>query len=235
MSNRKIMGKNCLKELLKSAPQRILKVYTSKDSDDLLTILQENQIPVKKLSKKELTNMVDSESHQGYVAQVSEKPAPKLENLYHKEKSLVVMLDSIFDPQNLGAILRACECFGVDAVVWSKNRGSSITPTVSKASVGASELIETIQVSNLVETIKSFKKHGYWAVTTEIANDAHSLADFDFPEKTVLILGSEGTGVRPLVSKQADFRVYIPMAGMIDSLNVSQATAVLLAQWHSNP
>ena len=141
------------------------------------------------------------------------------------------MLDSIFDPQNFGSLLRSAECFGVDGVIWSKNRGCELTPVVSKASVGASELLPLLCVSNLAETMRKFKKNGFWIVTAEIGEEAKSLDSFDFPEKTLLIMGSEGKGVQKLLSKEADSKVYLPMYGQIDSLNVSQAASVLLYQW----
>ena len=139
-----------------------------------------------------------------------------------------MLLDSIFDPQNVGAILRSCECFGVDAVIISKIRGCSITPTVTKTSVGATELVPIAEVSNLTTTIEKFQKAGYWAVTAEISDKAIPLNTFEYPEKTVLILGSEGKGVQKIISKKADFHVFIPMLGRIDSLNVSQAAAVFM-------
>ena len=225
------MGKNCLIELVRYDPERILNVYTFKKEDPLISDIQRQGISVKVVSKKELTALVDTESHQGFVATIKDKNNPGLKEFLEqpRKKSMVVMLDSIYDPQNLGAILRASECFGVDAVVWSKNRGVDITPVVSKASVGASEIIDIIKVSNLVDAIKKFKKAGYWVVAADADETAKPLNSFDFPEKTLLIMGSEGKGLRDLVSKSADYKVYIPMFGNIDSLNVSQATAVFLS------
>ena len=145
------------------------------------------------------------------------------------EKSLVVMCDSITDPQNFGAILRACECFGVDALVFSKNRNVGITPVVSKVSVGGSELVPLIAVSNLVDTLKKFQDVGYFSVAAECHERSQSLYNFEFPSQTVLIIGAEGKGIQPLLSKKADYHLEIPMQGRIDSLNVSQATAVFLS------
>jgi len=224
-------------EVLKKKPQSLIEVFTSKKGDEepLFNRIREEGIPLKILSKKELSNLVDSESHQGFAARVKRDLHIDLQTFFRsqreKESGLVVMIDSIFDPQNLGTILRASECFGADAVVWSKNRGAPITPTVAKASVGATELISRIVVSNLVDTIKKFQEHDFWAVTTEISRNAENLYTFDFPAKTLLIVGSEGEGVRPLVSKQSDFHLYIPMLGKIDSLNVSQAASVVLSHY----
>ncbi|NGX57805.1 MAG: 23S rRNA (guanosine-2'-O-)-methyltransferase RlmB, partial [Chlamydiae bacterium] len=221
------MGKNCVQEVLKTAPERIEKIITAQPAPHL----KKYDIPIEVKPKEALSKLVQSESHQGILAYVKEKSHLNLKEFLSRDldKSLVIMLDSIFDPQNLGAILRAAECFGVNAVVWSKNRGVDITPVVSKVSVGATELVDTMKVSNLAETVKRFQDKGYYAVTAEVGEGAESLYDFEFPSHTLLILGSEGKGVQPLISKRADFKVYIPMHGQIDSLNVSQATAVFLS------
>ncbi len=226
-----IMGKNCVREVLKAAPERIQKILLAKKDLEF----SKAGIPIKILSKDELSDLAGSESHQGVAAYLKEKPKLDLKAFLSKEKesSLVLLLDSIFDPQNFGAILRAAECFGAGAVVWSKNRGADITPVVTKASVGASELVDLIKVSNLAETVKQFQKHGYWAVTAEIGPAAENLYKFQFPSHTLLIMGSEGKGVQPLISKYSDHKVYIPMFGQIDSLNVSQAASVILSQWRA--
>lgn len=232
---RRIMGRNCIGELVKSAPERIVEVYTSQRDprDSLLLELQKAGIPIKQVHKSELSKSVDSESHQSYVAAVKEREQLSIKDFLKEEKEnrLVLMLDSIFDPQNLGAILRAAECFGVDLVLFSKNRGTDITPVVAKTSVGATELMPILKVSNLAETMKSFQKEGFWAVAAEAGEGSESLHDFKFPNKTLLILGSEGKGIQPLISKKCDFHLRIPMLGKIDSLNVSQATAVLLSHY----
>lgn len=240
-----IMGKNCIFEVLKKTPERIVEVYTAQKSkgDDLYAALLEHRIPIKEVSKHDLTRMVSSESHQSYVAVVKQRKEPDLrgflEHSREKKRSVVVLLDSIYDPQNLGAIIRACECFGVDLVVFSKNRGADITPAATKTSAGATELVPILKVSNLVETLKAFQKEDFWAVAAEARPHAQSLYTFEFPKKTVLILGSEGTGIQPLLSKTCDFYLSIPMLGHIDSLNVSQAAAVMLSsyqrQFHELP
>lgn len=234
---RLIMGKNCIREVLNSAPERIAEVYTSQQdhSDLLYNELIQNNIPIRFVSKKELTNMVQSESHQSYIAAVTDKQSYGLKELLQKlsdqKTSLAVMLDSIYDPQNLGTILRASECFGVDMVVFSKNRGADISPVVSKTSSGATELVPIVKVSNLADSIKVFKDAGYWVVSTAVGENSQSLYEFQFPEKTLLILGSEGEGVQKILLRNSDFLVNVPMHGKIDSLNVSQATAVFLSHY----
>lgn len=233
--SRMIMGKNCLLEIIKSDPKRLIKVCLAAKDKSLWALLAETGVQVIGMNKEELNQIAESESHQGVVAYVQEKKQPSLEDYleksYEKERDAILVLDSITDPQNLGALMRAAECFGIGAVMWSKNRGTDLTPVVCKASVGASELVDIIRVSNLAETVKRCKKDGYHAITAEVGKEAISLNRFTFPNKILVIMGSEGEGVRDLLSKQADHKIYIPMKGRIDSLNVSQATAVMLYAW----
>lgn len=227
------MGKHALEELLRQSPKRLLEVHTYKKDDPLVHDLREKGVKVLLTSKHKLASVVRSESHQGFIAKVQEREFLTVKEFLKKapEKSLVLMCDAIQDPQNFGSILRAAECFGVNAVMYSINRNVGLTPVVSKASVGASEIVPLIPVSNLVDTLRKFQDAGYFSVATETSNGAQSLDSFEFPKQTVLMVGAEGVGIQPLLSKKSDFHLYIPMKGAIDSLNVSQATAVLLSHW----
>lgn len=231
-----IMGKHTLEEVEKKTPERFIKVYSHKQDDPFLSSLREKGIPIIFVSKQKLSSLVESESHQGYVAEVKERNflSPKEFLKIAPEKSLVLMCDSISDPQNFGTILRAAECFGADAVIFSKNRNVGLTPVVSKASVGASELVPLIPVSNLADTQKKFQEGGYFSIAAEISETAQSLYSFEFPQQTLLIVGAEGKGIQTLLSKNADFQLYIPMKGSIDSLNVAQAAAVFLSHWNAS-
>ena len=228
------MGKNCLKEVLKTRQKRLIEIYTcQKQNDDLYQTIKKTPIPLIETSKKRLFDLVKSESHQSYVAKVTPRLFTSIKDFLKtpKDKSLVLMLDTINDPHNLGAILRAAECFGVDLVIYSKNRGADITPTVSKTSAGASELVALSKVSNLAETLKAFKQADYWVYGADVSSP--SLYQTTFPPKTLIIMGSEGAGIQPLLNKLADGHFSIPMHGQIDSLNVSQATAVILSYLRS--
>ena len=143
------------------------------------------------------------------------------------------MLDSIFDPQNLGAILRACECFSVNGVIFSKNRGSDITAVVTKASSGASEMLNLIKVSNLATSLDSFIDNGFSIVATTLEKPSKDLYSYKFLDKTLLIMGSEGTGVQKILLKKADDKIHIPMSGDLQSLNVSMASAIILSHFRS--
>ena len=232
------MGKHCLLELLRHNPECIVRIITCREpshTDPIFEKAFDLDLRIQEEDKATLSDRVGSESHQGYVAKLRERPNDDmqevLEDSFDKPRSLILALDSIADPQNLGAILRAAECFGVEAVLWSTNRCVDLTPVVARASVGASELVKCVRVSNLAESLRHMQKNGYKVVVADANEDAASLTEFTFPERTVLVMGSEAKGVQPLILKRTDERVFIPMAGKISSLNVSQATACLLANW----
>lgn len=227
------MGKHAIEEVARREASRLLEVYVSKEDHPLVSMLNKQGIKVRILPKKELYKRVGSESHQGIIAKVKEREflTPKEFLNSASERSCVLLCDAIQDPQNFGAMLRAAECFGAGAVIYSTNRNVALTPVVSKASVGASELIPLIPVSNLTDTVKKFQAGGYFVVAAEVKEGAVSLHSFEFPEQTLLIMGAEGKGIQPLLSKLADFHVMIPMQGAVDSLNVSQATAVFLSHF----
>lgn len=232
-----LMGIHALKEVLKHAPEKILRVYTERVKDagrksEILELCLKEKIPVNYLSFDALTNLCSSDSHQSFVAQIKPRQFFNLKDFFQEmqdsESSLVLMLDQIFDPQNFGALLRSAECFGASAVVFSKNRGSDITAVTTKSSCGASELIPLIRVSNLAEAVSSFQEEGFEAVATVLEPNSLSLEGFRFAKKTLLIMGSEGEGIQPLICKRADKKIYLPMKGNIQSLNVAQACSVFL-------
>ncbi len=226
------MGVHAIQELLRHAPEKLLHIYTvASKRSDLLTECERKGIPISYTSADRLSRMVQSDSHQQLVAQIKQRTYLDLKQFLQKERehALVLMLDQIFDPQNFGALLRSAECFGAAAIVWSKNRGSDLTPVAAKASCGASELLPLIRVSNLATAVEQFQEAGYEVVATLLDSKAQSAYDFTFAEKTLLIVGSEGEGIQPLLQKKSDKSIYLPMAGKIESLNVAQATAAILA------
>ncbi|NMC63811.1 MAG: 23S rRNA (guanosine(2251)-2'-O)-methyltransferase RlmB [SAR324 cluster bacterium] len=240
---RYVTGRHVIEELLAHSPERIVKVFVVENAQargkgegarkrDLLFQLKDIRKEVQELSFDELSALVGTTSHQGFAAIVHEREAMDLSEFFdevrEKDNSLVLILDEINDPQNLGALLRVAECFGVDAVIWSKNRGVDVTPVVSKASVGASEIVPIIRVSNLNDAAKKLKDEGYWVAAAVINEKAKSLHEFETPKKIALIVGSEGEGIGRLLGEVSDYLLYIPLEGKIQSLNVSQATAILL-------
>lgn len=233
-----IMGLHAVEEVLLMAPERLIQVYTTagegadKRKQEVLNECAKKRVPVQKVPFDLLTKMAGSDSHQSFAAHVKGRryfDVPEfLLEMENREKVFVLALSLIFDPQNFGAILRAAECFGVDGVAWSKNRGCDLTPLVTKASSGASELMRLIRISNLADGVDKWQKAGYEVVATVADANAAALSEFAFAPKTVLIMGSEGEGIQPLLIEKADKFLTIPMKGKIKSLNVSQASAVIL-------
>lgn len=230
-----VLGPHALEALVAASPGRIIEVLSAADGSSAVLAAQKLGISITHASRDRISEIAGTESHQGVLCFVRPRGFETLEQLMQRielepnKANIVVMLDSINDPHNLGACLRACECFGADAVIFSKNRGSPITPVVSKTSVGASELVPIVQVSNLAQAQLKLGEIGFESVATAIDPRAKPLSTFIFPQRTLLILGAEGPGVQPLLLKKSEHVVYVPMFGRIDSLNVSQALAVTLS------
>lgn len=229
-----IMGKNTLKEAFKVDPSRFLEIITHQDVNaPFMQPFIQAGIKVSSVNKAVMEKKLASASHGGVAARLKQKEPWSLqeliEELERKEKGLIVVLDGIVDPHNVGAILRSCECFGADAVIWSKNRGPDITPTVTKVSVGASEILPLCVVSNLHDALLKLKEAYFSIITAEKKEKSYTPDQLPSFDRKVLVMGSEEKGVRPLISKIADASIFIPMQGHIDSLNVSAAAAVLLS------
>jgi len=229
-----LMGKNTILEILKHKKEIIIEIYTAKAKTDPMILDLMKKVSMKFVSKKTLDNLANSTSHQNILAKIKSRnyfsPKDFIKKNEDKSKSLVLMLDSIFDPQNLGAIIRTSECFSADGIIFSKNRGTDITPVVSKAAMGGTELVNLIKVSNLANALDIFYDAGYSIVAATLEKDSKNLYEIqNFPNKTLLIMGSEGAGIQKLLLKKADYKIFIPMKGKLESLNVSAASAIILS------
>ena len=141
---------------------------------------------------------------------------------------VIVMLDSLEDPHNLGAILRTCDAAGVDGVIIGKNRSVRLNDTVAKVSTGAIDYVKVVEVTNLTNTIKDLKKKGYWIVGAEAIDESKYYDQMKYDMPTCLVVGSEGKGISDLVRKNCDFLVKIPMLGHVNSLNASVSCSILI-------
>ncbi|MBP9841331.1 MAG: 23S rRNA (guanosine(2251)-2'-O)-methyltransferase RlmB [Simkaniaceae bacterium] len=218
-----ILGKRALLEVFRSDKERILEVFTGNDPVEF----QKMGMKARRVNKQLLLEMAGTEHHQGVVARVVRRPSLPLSSFF--DKQLLLALDGVIDPQNMGAILRTAEGFGVEGVIWSRNRCCGMTPAVSKASAGASEVIPFSEVSNLAEALRTLKDEGFSVAVADMGGDE----GVNFPDKLILVMGSEEKGVQPLIRKMADWVVGITMRGQISSLNVSVATAVFLDRYCS--
>ena len=233
-----IFGKNTIANALEhnDSLKRILVSSSFKD-DRIFKLLKSKKVQYRVVSPSEISRLVGNVNHQGVIAEIEEYKYISLEELISKNQnnpnSLLVLLDGIEDPHNLGAILRSVDAFGANGVIIGANRQVGLNSTVAKVSTGAIEYVDTCMVTNLNQTIQKLKEEGYWVV----ASDGEAKLDYREVNynnmKTVLIIGSEGFGVSKLLLKNSDFVVKIPMVGHVNSLNASVACAIFLAQIHS--
>ncbi len=168
-----------------------------------------------------------SDGHQGICAEVSEYRYAAAESLLERENALIVALDQVQDPQNLGAICRSAECAGAAGVIMPERRAAEVTPAVCKASAGAVEHLPLAQVRNLTDFLTAAKQRGFWCYGA----DGEAKLDYrqvDFKGPVVLVMGSEGKELRPRVASACDALISLPLRGQIESLSVGAAAAVLL-------
>lgn len=171
--------------------------------------------------------------HQGVVAWLGAFQYADLDALVGGERPLIVALDGVEDPRNLGAILRSAYLLGANGVVIPGHRAAQVTAIVAKASAGASELLPIVQVGNLVRALDELREHGVWRVAIDASENAQPIESIDGSLSLCLVLGAEGTGVRPLVAKNCDFHAVIAMArSAVGSFNVSVAAAIALYEVH---
>lgn len=225
-----VYGKNVYSTIMND-PDSIEKIYILQGIRDtkLLKSIQKLNLDCEYCSRSKLDKVAKSTHHNGIACKVSEIKTYTIEELLKKTKKpgLFVCLDGIQDPHNVGAILRTCDCAGVDGVIMTKHNSCGLTPTVVKASTGAAYTVPVSIVTNLSMTIIKLKEAGYWVVGTDM-KDAREYREGMYDINTVLVIGSEGSGISSLVKKQCDYMVYLPMVGSITSLNASVACAVLL-------
>ena len=215
-------GKNVL---LNTNPKEIRKVYLSKSKKDpeVFEYLKNNQIHYVNVDNQMLNKMT-KENHQGIVFERDEFQYQSLESLYNK--NFVVLLDHLEDPHNFGAIIRTSEAAGVDYIIIPKNRSVEVNSTVMKVSAGALNNIKIVEVNNLVSAMEKLKDNGFWIYATDM--DGEEYTKVEYAEKTVLVIGAEGTGVSKRVGDNSDFIISIPMFGKINSLNASVAAGIAI-------
>ncbi len=170
-----------------------------------------------------------SGNHQGVVALVKDYHYYSLSDIVKEDKnSLIVALDGLEDPHNLGAILRTCEAAGIDGVILPKKRSVKLNSTVAKVSTGAIEYVKVVEVVNLTQTLKQLKNKGYWIIGAERSSKSSNIWELKYDMPIVLVIGSEGKGISRLVKEECDFLVEIPMQGKINSLNASVSTGIMI-------
>ncbi|WP_044470442.1 23S rRNA (guanosine(2251)-2'-O)-methyltransferase RlmB [Mannheimia massilioguelmaensis] len=232
-----IYGIHAVNSFLTTAPERIIEVFVLKGREDkrlqpLLKELHNLGISVQFLNRQTLDNKANGEVHQGIIARV--QPAKEMNEhdldkiLANQKNPLVLILDGITDPHNLGAVLRTADAAGVCAVIVPKDKSAQLTAIARKVACGAAEVVPLIRVTNLSRTIRDLQQnHNIWVVGT--AGEAtETLYQTKLTGPLALVMGAEGEGMRRLTREHCDQLISIPMAGTVSSLNVSVATGVCL-------
>jgi 23S rRNA (guanosine2251-2'-O)-methyltransferase len=232
-------GIHPVRVLLQRSPQRVRQLWLSSSRDsasrlqELRALAGQAGITVVEADDAQLDKLADGERHQGVIVEIAPRasdPETQLEEALEAlgdAPPLLLVLDGVTDPHNLGACLRSADAAGVAAVIVPRDRAVGLPPVVRKVAAGAAESVPLVQVVNLARTLRELKDRGVWLVGTS-EDAARTLYDLDLSGPTALVLGSEGDGMRRLTREACDELVSIPMAGVVESLNVSVATGVAL-------
>ena len=232
-----IYGINPLLEIFHSHPAMLEKIIIAEGRErgtvqKILKLAAENGVPVEIAGRDKLEKLAPGRVHQGIVGFCREHAYATVDEvLANRPKgsrySLVILVDSVTDPQNLGSIIRTAHCCGANGVIIPENRSASVTASVAKASAGAVYCLPTAMVVNMVRTIEYLKEKNFWIYGAAVESEV-SIHAPDYEGDIGLVLGSEGKGIRPLVRRKCDFLISIPMRGQVSSLNVSVAAGIIV-------
>lgn len=231
-----IWGAHVVTNALEHVPTSIIRVCldeaTSRRLEPLKEALRDHDIPIETYPKKRLDQLTGEANHQGIVAFVN--PAKNLTEselldvLETKENPIIVLLDEIQDPHNVGAVMRSACAFGADAVVAPVKNAAPLTPAARKVACGGDLFVPYVQVTNLSRFIQSIQKMGFWVVGTMLDESAQPIGAIDLKGPIAIVLGSEGRGLRHKTHERCDFTAYIPIHDVMESLNVSVACGICL-------
>ncbi len=233
-----ISGRNPVYEVLRAKRRHVFRLLLAKGIDrgghvyDIIKLAQARKLQIEEVPRNQIDSM--GENHQGVALQASAYPMAAMDEVVleagkRAEPLFVLMLDEIQDPQNLGTLLRSAEAVGIHGVVLPFRRTASVTPAVVSASSGAVEHLLITQV-NLAQAIEEFKAKGAWVVGLEGGAGSKPIAEVNLAGDLVIVVGSEGSGMRPLTRRLCDHLVRLPMRGQVDSLNAAVAGSVALYQ-----
>ena len=229
-----IEGRNAVREALKS-DMTINKVIFDKmlenRKDDVVKSAFEKKVKVEFLPKSVLDKKSKTSHHQGYIAEVVDFEYSSVEKILQvakqkNEKNFIVILDSIEDPHNFGAIIRSCECAGVHGIIIGKNRCAQVNETVIKTSTGAIANMPIARVSNIKDAIEELKENDIWVYGAEIGGENIYKQKLD--RNIAVVIGSEGSGIRPVVKSHCDGIITLPLKGNVNSLNASVACGIVI-------
>ncbi|MBN4063755.1 23S rRNA (guanosine(2251)-2'-O)-methyltransferase RlmB [Cardiobacterium sp. AH-315-I02] len=237
-----IYGIHAVEAAIRNQPENVLQVFVQQGRNDnrikkIIELAKNSGVSLQSISNdklKEKCSKVEHHArHQGVVAELraNKSSAVSLDTLLEKESLLLLVLDEVQDPHNIGACLRTADAVGVDAVIVSKNRSPALTPVMRNVASGAAETVPYIMVSNLARALEKIKQSHVWVMGTsgDAKNSIHNASDSsNMGKRVALVMGSEGKGMRRLTRDACDELVCIPMQGSVESLNISVATAVCL-------
>ncbi|HHY31613.1 MAG TPA: 23S rRNA (guanosine(2251)-2'-O)-methyltransferase RlmB [Firmicutes bacterium] len=230
-----LMGRNPVIEALRSG-RPLTKIMIAKGIEPGFATLVRSLargagVPVIETGRSALDAFVDGQPHQGVVAVGAAARYHEVDDLLKLAEgtgqALIVVLDGIEDPRNLGAIIRTCDAVGATGVIVPKRRACGLTAAVARASAGAVEYVPCARTANLAREVERLKEHGFWVFGAD-ASATTTIYEADFTGRVALVIGSEGGGISRLLAEKCDFLVRIPMAGRVSSLNASVAAAVVM-------
>lgn len=236
MKSELLFGLHAVQSLLKSAPQRVENILVLRTRDDqriqkILSMVQAQGLPFQLRSRKELDDICDG-NHQGVIAYAKPGQLYDEDYLYEMLESLnvpplLLVLDGVTDPHNLGACLRSADAAGVQAVIIPKDNAVGLTEVARKVACGAADTVPLVPVTNLARCLQKLQEKGLWLVGT-CGEATQSIFDTALTGPLVIVMGAEGTGMRRLTRENCDYLAFIPMAGSVSSLNVSVAAGICL-------
>lgn len=222
-----VYGKNVAREVLNSNI-KINEIYIldTFNSEEILNIIKKNNLKYTIKKQSEMSKMT-KEPHQGIIIDIEDYKFLDFEEIKKDEKTnFIVVLDHIEDPRNFGAIIRTCECAGVDYIIIPNKKTSEITPAVVKTSSGALANIKIVQVSNLRNALLNLKKLNFWIIGTDAQGEDYT--KINYKGKVALVIGSEGFGLKHIVKETCDIIASIPIKGKVNSLNASVAAGIMI-------
>ena len=230
-----IAGRNPVMEAIRSGRSiESILVAKGERSGSVVAIIakaKQKNVPVKDVDSKKLDFLAKGVNHQGIVAQCAVKEYSTLEDIFalaeeRGESPFIIVLDKIEDPHNLGAIIRTAECAGAHGVIIPERRSAGLSYTVEKTSAGALEYMPVVRVKNISAVLQKLKDKGIWVYGADMDGEHYKKVNFD--GAVALVIGNEGKGISPLVAKDCDVIVSLPMKGKINSLNASVAAGILM-------
>ena len=227
----KIEGRNAIYELLKT-DKEIDKILVQKDLKDdaskrLINVIRSHKVKLQMVDKYVIEKESESKRHQGFIALVSNYKYFELDEIIDDcadKDGLVVVLNEILDPHNLGSIIRVCECAGADGIVIGKDRSASVSDTVMRISAGALNHVKVAKVTSINNAIDTLKDNGFWVYASEVGGQ--SIYKSNLTGKICIVIGGEDSGVKRLTKEKCDGIVSIPMLGKVNSLNASVACGI---------